>query len=157
LSHVWLKTEEQHRLLKNFCERFGIPAEVFEGLRLLRSGAYVHAVADEAAEAVERLHWVDAGVRLLKIMKGDSVKPATRGVQLFGHHATRNLVDVTDSQLRDLMAGRLVGAEGEKGYVILRLRGECIGVALRRDGRLLSQLPQAMVQYLKLTGDAPFL
>jgi len=79
---------------------------------------------------------------------GSFIKPSTRMIQVFGHLATRAIIDLNGADLNKLIAGEFlpVKMELENGYVILSLRGVILGLGLLIDGTVRSQLPKKEVR-----------
>lgn len=149
MSHGWLDPEERDRALGYLEERFGIPREDFSGHRLLRRGEHLCAVREEARDAWEALRGVHCGLKLLKVSGSGGLKPTSRGVQVFGRSATRNVCDLAEEDLRGLLEGRSLPYTDGQGFVILRCRETVVGVGLARAGWLVSQVPRSVTMYLK--------
>lgn len=156
MSFDWLSPAERGKFLDFLFERFGIPPSRFDGFVLYSRGDYVSALAKGAAQAAKELEGEDGGIQVAKLTHSGFHKPATRGAQVFGDCATKNVVDLTGADLKALVEGRRVDAPGFQGFVLLRLDGLPIGVGLCREGRLESQLPRSMTEHLVLfdAGDA---
>jgi NOL1/NOP2/fmu family ribosome biogenesis protein len=135
-------------VLEWFEERFGIPPETFEGYSLWERGAgkiWCLAEADEPepdAVDVEAL-----GMTLLRTRQ-EHWKPTMAGVQKFGGHATRNVLELDDERAGRFLAGeeQEVEWEGDWGYLIIahEIAGgvEPLGVGLYTYGTLRSQVPK---------------
>lgn len=151
MSLEWLSPTERAEFLDYFETRFGIGGEVFQCYDFYRRGENINALAVGARSAADTLDATDGGVPFAKVTHSGLFKPATRGVQVFGHLATRNVVELDLEGLRSLVEGRRVDAPGLQGFVILKLHGAAIGVGLCREGRLESQLPRSMTEHLVLS------
>jgi len=79
---------------------------------------------------------------------GSFIKPSTRMIQIFGHLASRAIVDINRTELNKLIAGEFlpVKMELENGYVILSLNKEILGLGLLIDGMVRSQIPKKEVR-----------
>jgi len=152
LSFDWLSERDRSELLDFFAERFGIGEEVFKGYRFFQKGEYINIVGRATAEAADELDGLDAGLQLVKLTRSGQMKPVTRGIQAFGATATSNVVDVGEEEIKAMVQGRIVPAEGLHGFVILRHKGSVLGVGLCREGRLEGQLPRMMTDDLVLYG-----
>jgi len=150
LSSDWLSPAEEASALAYLEERFGIPPSALCDHRLLRQGEHVCALRREAGGLADALNVAGAGLKLLKSTGSGGFKPSTRGVQVFGRWATKNLCDVTAEDLRALVEGRSLPREGARGFVLLRFAEAVVGVGLLRDGQLVSQLPRNVTMYLRL-------
>ena len=152
MSSAWLNPEETIAALRYLDECFGIPPRLLSDHLLMRRGEYVFAARKELVEMCDELQWVSTGLKILKVTRSGAFKPATRGIQLLGRHATRRVCELTGDQLHALVAGRSIAWGGERGFQVLKLGGIPIGVGLVRNGQLLSQLPRAVTEHLRLSG-----
>jgi NOL1/NOP2/fmu family ribosome biogenesis protein len=151
LSFAWLDPEQSRRAVAYLEGVFGIPPEVWAGHRFLLRGEYVYAVAREAAGACDAFHWVGAGLRILKAVAAGKFKPTSSGVQVFGRWATRRVRDLADHELRALLSGQSLPEVGaEEGPVILRWQGISLGMGFVRGGQLVSQVPRAVTEHLRM-------
>ena len=150
MSFDWLNPSERREFLEFLLGRFGIPPERFDGHALFRRGEYINAVAEGAASASEDFDCLDGGVQVAKLTGSGAHKPVTRGVQVFGDAATKNIIDVKYADIKALIEGRRVEAPGYQGFVLLRFEGRPIGVGLVREGRLESQFPRSLTEHLVL-------
>lgn len=149
MSPDWLSPTEEAAALAYLEARFGIPPAALAGHRLLRRGEHVCALRREAAELAEGLQAASAGLKLLKVTGSGGFKPATRGMQVFGRFAVRNVFDVTEAELKALVEGQSLAVDGERGFVLLRCGGAPVGVGLLREGRLVSQLSRNVTMHLR--------
>ncbi|MEW6488602.1 MAG: hypothetical protein AB1578_11915 [Thermodesulfobacteriota bacterium] len=150
MSSDWLSPEEERRALAVLDAAFGIPPESLAGHRLLRRGQHVFAVRREAAGACDAYRWVGAGLRLFKASESGALKPSTPGLQVFGRAATRRLCDLDGAALRALLSGQSLPWAGEDGPILLRWQGSPLGLGLARAGQLVSQLPRAVTEHLRV-------
>ncbi len=76
---------------------------------------------------------------------GKYLKPTTRMIQIFGHHATKGVYRLSDHEFERLLRGELlkVGTEMEEGFVILRLGEKALGVGLLICGTISSRIRQS--------------
>jgi len=156
LSSDWLDPEQSRRALRYLEETFGIPPGVWDGHRLLLRGEYVYAVARDAVGACDAFRWVAAGLRILKVAGGGNFKLTSSGVQVFGRWAARRVRDLGGRELKALLAGQSIPDAGdEEGPVILRWQGILLGMGFVRGAHLVSQVPRAVTEHLRLRADPP--
>lgn len=133
------------RGLGYFAERFGLGEEAFAGHRFFLRARTIWAAADSPtlSEALEKLALDSVGIPLLRFLPGGP-KPTTRGLQVFGGRAVRNVADLAPGDLARLLRGELLGREFpcQPGYVILRSEGQIIGCGLYGRQGLRSQIPR---------------
>ncbi len=150
MSFVWLDDKESAKVEDYFVERFGMDREKFADFAMFQKGDYINILALDAREAAQELDPSDAGLPLAKLTHSKTLKPVTRGVQVFCNEATSNVVEIEPADLKGLIEGRSVESGDLKGFVILKMGGCAVGVGLAREGRLLSQFPKAMTHHLDL-------
>jgi NOL1/NOP2/fmu family ribosome biogenesis protein len=125
-------------------DRFGIPEKAFEGFRLLKGERKIWVVRDhpELERILNQLKVESAGIPLLRT-KISIWKPTTAGLQFFGRHATRNVIELDGEVLRAFLNRESI--EGpfslEPGFVIVRWREKVLGCAVCGKGKLRSQIP----------------
>ncbi len=142
---VSVSDPERQAILAYFFERFGIPFEAFEGVRLLRRAGTIWAVAEAPGldEALERLKVQTAGIPLLRV-KTPKWKPTTFGLHVFGRYARKNIADLSDGEVIPFLRGETIRRTlpAEPGYVIVRWQGHLLGCGLyNQRGGLRSQIP----------------
>lgn len=120
--------------------RFGIPPATFEGVSFYRKGRNVWAFS---LPEIPDLWCESVGLRFMSV-RGRVWKPTTYALQLFGHLATKNAVDLGPDQAEKFIAGgrQSLEAELEDGYVVVSYRGGVLGCGLYSRGELVSQLPK---------------
>jgi NOL1/NOP2/fmu family ribosome biogenesis protein len=135
-------------VLEWFEERFGVPHTVFEGYSLWERGKGKIWVLAAAAEPEPDAVDVEAlGMTVLRTRQ-EHWKPTMAGVQRFGGHATRNVLELDRQQARRFLAGeeQELGWDGDWGYLIVahEIAGEPepLGVGLYTYGTLRSQVPK---------------
>ena len=95
-------------------------------------------------------NWQTAGLLVATATKSGNLRPATRGIQVFGRWATRRVCSVDDAQLGALLRGASVPWEGDRGVRLLHWRGTPVGLGVVRAGQLVGQLPRNVTEHLQL-------
>jgi NOL1/NOP2/fmu family ribosome biogenesis protein len=142
----WLEKPERDRLLGFFQERFGIPQTVFTNHHFCRRGATVWMLnKDHRLPSLASLRVQSVGLPLLRRIKAH-LKPTSVALQLFGRHASKNIVSLEPEQLGDLAERKEIKGEFtcSPGYVIVVTNSVIVGCALCLPGRLISQFPRHM-------------
>lgn len=123
--------------------RYGIPPTVFADYSFWERGrGKLWLVAGDAPDpiAIEGL-----GMTMLRT-RGEHWKPTTNAVQRFGHHATRNVIELSPSAARRFIAGEDQERDwdGDWGYLIVAqsVAGDPVplGVGLYVYGELRSMI-----------------
>jgi len=127
-------------------DRFGLPAELWEGVTFHRVGDDIWLTTPEALEiALPKIR--RRGLRFLRTYRGPRFKWTTTAMMLFGARATRNAVELTADEAERFVRGEDLKRDPlpphcTPGQVILRFRGQPLGSGLlHRDGRIKNQLP----------------
>jgi NOL1/NOP2/fmu family ribosome biogenesis protein len=138
--------EDERRLLFSYLEeRFGIHEETFADFHLFsrRKSWWLLRKTTNVTLPV-KLKVSQVGLRAFDKV-GKYLKPATRMIQLFGHHATKGVHRLTDDGFERLLRGESVEVDRtmEDGFVILRLREHVVGVGLLMKGKITSRIRQS--------------
>ncbi len=94
--------------------------------------------------SISHLKISKAGLRAFQKV-GEFIKPTTRFVQIFGHHATKGRYQLNHAQLRLLISGNEIEVDlrSDKGYVILTLgSNRVLGLGFLINNSIRSQLPK---------------
>jgi NOL1/NOP2/fmu family ribosome biogenesis protein len=141
--------QDERRLLLSYLEeRFGIPEQTFAEFDLFsRRKSWWLLRKTTSVNLPVRLKVNQVGLKAFDKV-GKYLKPATRMVQLFGHHATKGVHSLSDSELEILLRAEPVEVESgmEEGFVILRFREQVLGVGLLMQGRITSRIRQCEAQ-----------
>ena len=136
---------ERREILDYFSRRFGIPEKVFEGVCFLKGERKIWVVRDhpELERILQEMKVESAGIPLLRT-KASRWKPTSAGLQVFGRHATRNVLELGEENLPLFLGGKTLEAPSflEPGFVVIRQRGKILGCAVYGKGRLRSQIPR---------------
>ncbi len=133
-------------------ERFGIKNEIFDDYLLFaKKGTFWFLRESPFISEVSHLKIKRLGIKAFQEL-GSFIKPTTRFIQSFGHHATKALFVIDEKQLRQLLDGEHLpyNQELENGYVILSFKGEVLGLGLLINGMVRSQLAADEVRYMDI-------
>lgn len=121
-------------------ERFGISEEAFQGYRFFAKAQSIWVCSDFPLPA---LRYESVGMRMMSL-KDWPWKPTTSALQIFGRHAKKNVVHLSEAEARAFMAGSslCLEADCQLGYVVVFYRGEVLGCGLYSRGKLVSQIPK---------------
>jgi len=137
--------DERRQLFSYLEERFGIHEQVFADYDLFsrRKSWWLLRKATSVNLPV-RLKVSQVGLKAFDKV-GKYLKPATRMVQLFGHHATKGVYPLSESELENLLRAEavVVGSRLEDGFVILRFREQVLGLGMFMQGKITSRIRQS--------------
>jgi len=136
--------------------RFGIKRKVFDRYVICGDEKGLFIATGPAAGFAE-LRTVRRGLKFASVYR-DLVKLSTAAVQIFGRHATRNVLELDLAQVRSFISGGIIEVTiaatcVEEGPVIVRHEGRPIGLGMYRAGRIKSQIPREK-RVQKLIADA---
>lgn len=124
--------------------RFGIEPAVFENHTFWEKGnGKLWAVTGDEADPIDVQ---GLGITCLRARQ-EHWKPTTNAVQRFGHHATKNVIKLSEPAAKRFVAGenQELDWDGDWGYLIgaheIAGRLEPIGVGLYVHGELQSNIP----------------
>jgi NOL1/NOP2/fmu family ribosome biogenesis protein len=134
---------ERSFLLFYLEDRFGIKRALFESLIFFRKkNSWWISTDTSHLGHVSRFKVSRMGLKAFQKV-GQFLKPTTRMIQVFGTHATKSKITISEDDLLDLQKGQCletVLGVGQ-GYVILCLDGNRIlGLGLYVNGRIRSQI-----------------
>ena len=138
--------EDERRLLLSYLEeRFGIREKAFAEFEVFsrRKSWWLLRKTTDVTLPV-RLKVSQVGLKAFDRV-GKYLKPTTRMIQLFGHHATKGIYQLNDDGLERLLRIEPLEVETamEDGFVILRLREHVLGVGLLMQGKITSRIRQS--------------
>ena len=137
-----MKKKEFESLLESLNERFGFPVKIFEDFAFLLSKERVYIVSKDLP-ALENVKIVTQGFLFARLDK--TTKPSTNMIQLFGKHATKNIVELEKQEVEVLIYGEDIPKETKNtndGYVILRYKNYNLGCGLLKEGKLTGLIPK---------------
>jgi len=138
--------EDERRLLFSYLEeRFGIREKAFAEFEVFsrrKSWWLFRKTTDVTLPG--RLKVSQVGLKAFDRV-GKYLKPTTRMIQLFGHHATKGVYQLNDDGFERLLRSEPVEVDMamEDGFVILRLREHVLGVGLLMQGKITSRIRQS--------------
>jgi NOL1/NOP2/fmu family ribosome biogenesis protein len=120
--------------------RFGIPASVFDEFRFFRKSNSIWVIGNSH---IPELSYETLGMRMMNL-KDRPWKPTTSALQIFGRHATKNVIHLDWDQAKIFLQGGSQELESisEPGYVVVFYKGEVLGCGLYSHGKLISQIPK---------------
>ena len=136
---------DREQVLRYLAQRFEISAAIFEDFLLFRrKKSWWILKKTSHLPGASQLKVVMAGLKAFQRV-GRYLKPTTRFMQIFGHHATRSVIHVDPIHLAALTQGKTLAGDPsvENGYVILSFQDQVLGLGLQVDGRIHSQLPRS--------------
>jgi NOL1/NOP2/fmu family ribosome biogenesis protein len=145
---------QRSRVLGFFETRFGIPLTAFAEHHLLerrKTYALLPAAACLAEFTSLKVHHV--GLPVLRKIR-QHLKPTTVALQRFGSQATRHVLELSPTQVIELLRTAELPLDVDlcPGYVVLRHAGHILGCGLYTPGRLRSQIPLRLMQHQRLPG-----
>jgi len=133
---------QREMVLSYLEERFGIERRHFSGFEFYMASKGRVFLGPKRIPG--RLKPVSVGI-LVARMSG-TVKPSTNLLQLFGRHASRNIVDLPKEQALRYLRGedlRLPGNGTTDGYVLMKYLGFPLGCGMLKKGIIKNMLPKA--------------
>ncbi len=141
-----MSNEEKREILKEINERFGIPINVFDDYVFVKSNKKVWIFGKEASEKNFSGLFVECfGMLFARLDKG-RVKPTTNAAQIFGKYATKNVVEIGEAEMYDVLRGLNLydfECDAKDGYVLLKYKEHILGVGLKQGKFIKNMIPKA--------------
>ncbi|MFC1580920.1 hypothetical protein ACFL4N_08415 [Thermodesulfobacteriota bacterium] len=136
--------DDRDRVLGYLEQRFGVSGTLFEDYLLFRrKKSWWLLKKTPHITGASQLKVIMTGLRAFQRV-GRFIKPTTRFMQIFGHYASRSIIQINKSHLEVLKEGETLKGDMalENGYVILSFQEQVLGLGLQVDGRIHSQIPR---------------
>jgi len=135
---------EREAVAEIWNSRFAIPEFAFSGYCFFRKARSIWAISDSE---LPHLSYEAIGMRIMNC-KDRPWKPTTCALQIFGRHATKNVMHLQSEPARFFLEGKsqevdpAIAGDCESGYVVVFYRGDVLGCGLYSHGKLVSQIPK---------------
>ncbi len=127
--------------------RFGLDRNIFQSYHWEKSAHDFWMMPKELSDFTAIDEEIEK--RGLRAFNGDKKppKPTTIFIQRFSRHFSKNIIDLSESDFKDiidkkLLIGRAIGIE--RGFVLLRRYGVCLGCGFTRGDDVESHLPKRL-------------
>jgi len=145
-----LSEDERKEVLLYLKNRFGIPFETFDDYEILRgvSNFWLYP-KNNCLPLVSKLQIQTVGLLFLRKVSR-YLKPTSAFLQRFGYLATKNIVQLSSEQIKEIKENKKIPLELdiEPGYVILRDENWILGCGLYVSGKLVSYLEEKLLRNL---------
>lgn len=143
-----MSREERKELMSYLMARFGIPESIFQDYVFIKSGRKVWITTQDVVDRnFSGLNVEAAGMLFVRWeKKKEKIKLTTNAAQIFGKYATKNIVEVNEEKLHQVICGLNlydVDTDCEDGYVILKYREHILGIGLKQKNFIKNMIPKA--------------
>lgn len=145
-----ISPEERKDILFYLEERFGINPEIFNNYAMFKGATHYWLFPKtEYIYFLRKLSPESVGLLFLRKIK-NYLKPTSTFLQRFGKFATKNIVELTENQLKILQESKKIKIELplEPGYIILRDGTWILGCGLYLNGYIFSYLEIKVIKTL---------
>lgn len=137
------RTREIVKLLE---DRYGTTF-MLEGEAMLQRGDQLILSTESAVHFKSPVQDYAIGIPFGRRLEGDASRIGHDVVTLRGQLATRNVIDLDQEQMDQLLDGKDTTCDPSlRSDIILRYKGMSIGLGVAKDGKLLNRLPRWVVQ-----------
>ncbi len=141
-----LAPKHQKEILQGIEHAFGASL-VHEGERLMQRGDVLLLATESAVQFPLPVQDYALGIPFAKRLKDGRIRLDHEAVTLRGQEATRSVINLSESDLAQLLDGRDITCDPAlRGDMILRYRGIPVGLGLAKEGSLKNNLPRWVVQ-----------
>lgn len=129
-----------------FEEAYGTPV-LHEGETLYQLGENVLLTTYGVSDFGLPVEDFSLGLPFAKLLKDGRVRIAHETATLRGHEATKGTLELSETQLADILDGKDTTCDPSlRGDMLLMAEGRCIGRGLAKEGILKNNLPRLMIQ-----------
>jgi len=134
------KVEFEQALINGLERKFGIPQKHFKRFAVFKEFSENY-VSTRDVFSFRELKTRRRGLELARVY-GEDIKPDNDLIQIFGMHATKNIIDLEAAQLRKFLRGEIVSIGSvsgiDNGFVIVRFNGLPVGTGKYNGSELRS-------------------
>ncbi len=135
------------KIIKEMNQRFGIDKKYFKEFSFIKRSNKIWIVSKDVLEKnLTKLKIETVGILFGRYFKKQAkFKPTTNALQIFGKHATKNIVSLSKNEGKRYINGYDIEKELniENGYVIVKYKRSVLGCGLYKDGFLKNQIPKS--------------
>lgn len=145
-----ITSEERIQILSYLEDRFGIDSKIFDNYTIFKGATHYWLFPKSVyLSLLRKLSPESVGLLFLRKIK-NYLKPTSTFLQRFGKFATKNVVKLTEAQLKTLQENKKIKIELpiEPGYVILKDDYWILGCGLYLDGYIFSYLETKVIKTL---------
>ncbi len=145
-----ISSEEREHILNYLENRFGIPTKVFDEYTIFKGATHYWLFPKtEHLFLLKKLSPETVGLLFLRKIK-DFLKPTSTFLQRFGKYATKNIIELSEEQLKTLQKNKKIPIDIsiDPGYVILRDENWILGCGLYLNGYIFSYLETKVMKTL---------
>lgn len=123
--------------------RFGVEIDKTENYSLKERSGDVWVVSKQVKNMGDEISVETHGLRAIRFMK-IGLKPTTYLLQLLGNELQKNVVELEEDELKQLLAReKMIPADiDEQGYVALKHKDRVIGCGFYKDDVVSSRVPK---------------
>ena len=141
-----LNSREKRDLFKEIKEQYGIEKPILDKYEYLERSDKIW-LTTKCALSKDLSNLKMEGIGMLFARRSATLKLTTNAIQLFGKHATKNILELnprdTQNYLRGLDLENIDSSEKfTSSYVIVKSGNDYLGCAIYKDNRLKNQLPK---------------
>jgi len=131
-----------------FCREVYGTTFMLPGECLVERGQHILLATEEAVHFSLPVPEYALGIPFAKTLTEGRFRIANDLISLRGYMAKQCIIDLSDAQLSDLLAGHDSSCDPKlRGDMVLRHRGISIGVSLAKEGKLMNRLPRWVVKH----------
>ena len=141
-----LNTREKKDLFKEINEQYGIEKSILDKYEYLERSDKIW-LTTRCALSKDLSDLKMEGIGMLFARRSATLKLTTNAIQLFGKHATKNILELDNADAQNYLRGLDLEniSSREKfisSYVIVKFGNDYLGCAIYKDNRVKNQLPK---------------
>jgi len=139
-----LDKNQRASILSGLEERFGLDQNLFDPFLLFEATKGRIFITSQIPHEALKYYIQTLGQLFCRL--DASTKPSTNMIQIFGKHATKNVLELEKSNAQNAITGfdlETKESNCSDGYVILKYKSFFLGCGLLKEGKLKNMIPKA--------------
>ena len=136
-----LNRKESLRLLERIKEQFGIE-ELKLDYGFIQNKDKIYLISKDLAKInYKELRINDIGLYFCNLEK-NGIRMTIEGSQLIGKNATKNVVEISDEELRYWFNGENLVRKDVSGFVLIKNKNDFLGCGYAKEGIIINYIPK---------------
>ena len=146
-----LNTREKKNILSILKDQYGFDRKMDYVFFINKKNKIYIATPDIAKIDFDKLKVNSFGIYFGELYK-ESLRLSVEGSQLIGPYATKNVVELDESEIAEWVKGLDIPTTAQfNGFVVVKYKDDCFACGKTKEGKLLNYLPKA--RSLKVVND----
>jgi NOL1/NOP2/fmu family ribosome biogenesis protein len=143
-NYQFMASRELKEFFKLIEKQYGKVPDILDKMAFIRGKENIYAITkDVDAVNMKNLRINSLGLYIAEVKNGQ-LRLSIEGAQLIGPTATKNVIELTEEQLKEWFKGNNLKIEGiYEGFAILKHKKDYVGSGKYKEGFILNFVPKA--------------